>query len=153
MIRNAKVSDASVIQSLVNSYAKNGEMLSLSLNDIYERIYEFVLWIENNEAVGVCALHSTWGDMAEIRSLAVKPEYLRKGIGGKLVNNLLERAKDMGFTKVFALTYRQDFFMSLGFLITDIENLPKKIWTDCLKCVKYPDCDETAVIIDLSKRQ
>lgn len=151
MIRYAKVDDATIIQSLVNNFAKNGEMLSLSLNDVYEKLYEFILWIENNEAVGVCALHPTWADIAEIRSLAVRPDFSRKKIGTKLVEFMLERAKNMGFEKVFALTYRQDFFLNIGFKVTDIENLPKKIWTDCLKCVKYPDCDETAVIIDLCK--
>lgn len=149
MIRCAKVSDSATIQTLVNSYAKKGEMLSLSLNDVYERLYEFVLWTENQEVVGVCALHPMWGDMAEIRSLAVKPEFSNKGIGSQLVGYLLDRAKEMGFSKVFALTYRQSFFEKNGFKVTDIEHLPKKIWTDCLKCVKYPDCDETAVIINL----
>ena len=149
MIRNAKVADSGDIQILVNSYAKKGEMLSLSLNEIYERLYEFVLWIENGEPVGVCALHPMWGDMAEIRSLAVKSEFSGKGIGYKLVQHLLDRAREMGFSKVFALTYRQGFFEKSGFTLTSIEGLPKKIWTDCLKCVKYPDCDETAVIIDL----
>lgn len=149
MIRNAKVSDSKIIQKLVNSYAKKGEMLSLCLNEVYERLYEFILWEENGEIIGVCALHPMWGDMAEIRSLAVQPEFSNRGIGKKMVIHLLNRAREMGFLRVFALTYRQAFFEKIGFKVTDIENLPKKIWTDCLKCVKYPDCDETAVIIDL----
>ncbi len=151
MIKMAVVTDAVIIQTLVNDYAKNGEMLSLSLNEVYERLYEFILWVEDGKTVGVCALHPTWADIAEIRSLAVMPEFSRKKIGTKLVNFMLGRAKEMGFKKVFALTYREDFFKTIGFEVTNIENLPKKIWTDCLKCVKYPDCDETAVIIDLYK--
>lgn len=149
MIRYAKVADSNSIKDTVNRYAKKGEMLSLSINEVYERLYEFAVWEEEGAIVGVCALHPMWGDVAEIRSLAVDPDYVRKGIGFALVDFMLKRAKEHGFKSVFALTYRQSFFEKSGFTVTDIENLPKKIWTDCLKCVKYPNCDETAVIIKL----
>lgn len=149
MIRHAKIYDASTIQQIVNKYAKNGEMLQVSLNDIYEKIFEFILFEEDGIIKGVCALHPTWSDTAEIRSLAVIEEYKRQKIGYSLVNYSLKWAKEIGFTKIFALTYRQDFFESCGFIKTEIDSLPKKIWTDCLKCPKYPDCDETAVIINI----
>ncbi|MDE7170166.1 MAG: N-acetyltransferase [Mucispirillum sp.] len=149
MIRYAHISDAASIQSLVNRYAAKGKMLQISLNEIYEKIYEFVLWDEDDTIKGVCALHPTWSDMAEIRSLAVEPDFTRNGIGKALVSFSLERAVAMGFTKVFALTYMQPFFEACGFRKTDLDSLPKKVWTDCLKCPKYPACDETAVIIDL----
>ena len=149
MIRYAKVGDSKNIQNIVNMYAKQGQMLQISLNEVFEKLYEFALWEENGKIAGVCALHPMWGDMAEIRSLAVTPEKTRSGIGKNLVKFMLQRAKELGFKKVFALTYSKEFFEKCGFHETDIECLPKKIWTDCLKCVKYPDCDETAVIIDI----
>lgn len=149
MIRYAVINDAPVIQKIVNQYAKKGEMLLISLNEIYEKIYEFYVWEDEEGVKGVCALHPTWNDTAEIRSLAVADKYKRQGIGTKLVKASLKRAEELGFQKVFALTYRQDFFESCGFVKTDIDSLPKKIWTDCLKCPKYPDCDETAVIINI----
>lgn len=146
MIRYAKVGDSRVVRNIVNLYASQGQMLQVSLNEVFERLYEFAVWDEDGEIVGVCALHPMWEDVAEIRSLAVIPEYARKGIGKKLVDFMLKRAAELGFKKVFALTYRQDFFEKCGFVETTIESLPKKIWTDCMKCVKYPDCDEVAVI-------
>ncbi len=149
MIRNAVMKDAPVIQKLVNKYAGKGEMLQISLNEIYEKIYEFIVYEENNNIKGVCAVHPTWNDTAEIRSLAVMEEYKRQKIGYTLVMKGIEKARTIGFTKVFALTYRKDFFEKCGFQVVDINSLPKKIWTDCLKCPKYPDCDETAVIIEI----
>ena len=82
-------------------------------------------------------------------AMALKEAGYEEVYGVDINTDTLKRAKEMGFTKVFALTYRQDFFESCGFKKTEIDSLPKKIWTDCLKCPKYPDCDETAVIIEI----
>ncbi|MDR2104569.1 MAG: N-acetyltransferase [Deferribacteraceae bacterium] len=150
-IRKALITDAKKIQSLINSFAVKGDMLMLNLNDVVERTMEFYLYEggEPLDIIGVCALHPTWLDIAEIRSLAVKQEMQNRGIGRKLVLKQLERAKDLGFKRVFALTYRTSFFASLGFNEIAKDELPKKMWTDCLKCLKYPDCDETALIKNL----
>lgn len=145
MIRKAVMSDASAIQALVNGFAKEGQMLMLSKNDIYERIFEYFVYESETGIIGVCALHPMWIDLAEIRSLAVDTTLQRGGIGAQLVRAQLERAKEMKFDKVFTLTYKQAFFEKLGFYVISKEHLPKKIWTDCLKCVKYPDCDEIAM--------
>lgn len=150
MIRYADINDAILIQKLVNNYANAGQMLHISLNEVYEKIFEFALYIDDdNKILGICALHPTWGDLAEIRSLAVEEKLKGMGIGRSLVMFCLERARKMGFQKVFSLTYQAGFFEKCGFVKTDIDNLPKKIWTDCLKCPKYPNCDETAVEIVL----
>lgn len=149
MIRNAIISDARAIQSLVNEYAKKGDMLPLSLNDIYERIFEFIVYEYDNQIIGCCALHPTWEDLAEIRSLAVDANFRGKDVGFNMVKHNLERAKKIAIKKVFALTNKPAFFEKLGFTIIEKEELPKKIWTDCLKCIKFPACDETAVIIEL----
>lgn len=149
MIRAAHMQDATIIQKIVNNYASNGEMLKISLNEIYEKIFEFVIYEDSEDIKGVCALHPTWNDSAEIRSLAVIEKYKKQNIGKQLVNYCINRAKETGFSKVFALTYVDKFFESCGFSITDIDNLPKKIWTDCLKCSKYPNCDEIAVIKEI----
>lgn len=148
MIREALISDAKSIQSLVNEYAKKGEMIPLSLNDIYERILEFIVYECDNKIVGCCSLHPTWNDLAEIRSLAVDINYHGRDIGYQMVKTNIERAKKIGFKKIFALTYKPLFFEKLGFHQVDKEVLPKKIWTDCLKCIKFPDCDELAVILE-----
>lgn len=149
MIREANLEDALKIQELINIYASNGEMLSLSYNKVSERILEFVVWEENSEIIGCCALHPSWEFLTEIRSLAVSKKAKGKGIGRKLVEDCLETAKRIKAKKVFALTYQVEFFKKLGFEVTKKENLPQKIWADCVKCVKFPDCDEIAVIMDL----
>lgn len=146
MIRYPKISEAKVIQSLVNAYAKKGEMLSLSLNDIYEKIFEFMLFEENGEVLGCCAIHPSWEDLAEVRSLAVREDAFGRGIGKILVESAVNRAREFGIKNVFALTYKVDFFKKLGFREIKKESLPKKIWSDCLKCPMFPDCDEIAVI-------
>ncbi|MDH4164043.1 MAG: GNAT family N-acetyltransferase, partial [Nitrospirota bacterium] len=99
---------------------------------------------------GVCALHISWDGLAEIRSLAVKSGHTGKGIGAALVKNCLREAIELGADKVFVLTYQEAFFRKMGFAPVDKKELPHKIWTDCLNCVKFPNCDETALIIQPS---
>lgn len=149
MIRKAVMADAKNIQTLVNTYAKGGEMLPLSINEIYEKILEFVVWEDGGEILGCCALHPTWEDLAEIRSVAVKPDTKKRGIGTAVVERCIETASVLGIKKVFLLTYVPEFFRKLGFSEVEKEQLPKKIWSDCLKCAKFPDCDEIAMMKSL----
>ncbi|PLX65725.1 MAG: GNAT family N-acetyltransferase [Denitrovibrio sp.] len=149
MIRKAVMADAKTIQSLVNTYAKDGEMLPLSINDIYEKILEFVVWEEDGVLLGCCAIHPTWHDLAEIRSVAVSPDSKKGGIGKALVEKSIDTAQMLGINKIFLLTYVPEFFAKLGFTDVEKEELPKKIWSDCLKCTKFPDCDEIAMIKSL----
>ncbi|SMP13839.1 amino-acid N-acetyltransferase [Desulfurobacterium pacificum] len=149
-VRKALISDAEKIQYLINEYAKQGLMLPRSINSIYENIRDFWVCEENGEVVGTCALTIFWSDLAEIRSLAVAPEHVRKGIGTLLVKKSLEEAKELGIERVFTLTYQVEFFKKLGFKEIDKNSLPHKIWRDCINCVKFPNCDETAMEITLS---
>jgi len=96
--------------------------------------------------VGCCALHIFWENVAEVRAFAVKPEFARQGIGTKLAQACLEEAEELGMKEVFTLTYVPGFFKKLGFEITDKNQLPRKVWTGCLACPKFPDCDEIALI-------
>jgi len=149
MIRKAKLSDVKEIQRLVKVYSGRGEMLPRSLNELYDHLRDFFLFLQNRKIVGICALHICWDDLGEIRSLAVTDEMRKKGIGVQLVKACLEESKSLGVKRVFALTYRPDFFERLGFKKVDKTVLPHKIWTDCLNCVKFPDCDEVAVVKEL----
>jgi len=97
----------------------------------------------------VCGLRVYWEDLAEIKSLAVSEDQQDRGFGSKLVRACLQEARSLGIRKVFALTYVPDFFMRLGFKEVDRSIFPQKIWADCLKCPKFPDCDEVALAIDL----
>ncbi len=149
MIRKARLKDVKEIQRLIKHYASRGEMLPRSLSELYDHLRDFFVSTRNREVVGICALHVCWEDLAEIRSLAVEEKLRRKGIGADLVKACLEESKTLGVKRVFALTFRPDFFEQLGFGKVDKSVLPHKIWTDCLQCVKFPDCDEIAVVKEL----
>ncbi len=149
MIRKAKLKDMKEIQRLIKLYSAHGEILPRSLSELYDDIRDFFVFTQNRRIVGIGALHICWDDLAEVRSLAVQEEVREKGIGAKLVKACLDESRALGVKKVFALTYHPEFFEKIGFKRADKAVLPHKIWSDCLKCVKFPDCDETAVIIDL----
>jgi amino-acid N-acetyltransferase len=147
MIRKATLSDVKAIQSLINQYADSGQMLHRTLNELYEHLRDFHVCEESGSLAGVCALHVSWDGLAEIRSLAVRKDKINRGIGAELVRHCLEEAALLQVERVFVLTYQNGFFKKLGFQETDKKELPHKIWTDCLNCVKFPNCDESALII------
>lgn len=149
MIRKAKIADVKPIQQIINEYADQGQMLPRSLNELYENLRDFSVFEDNGDIAGVCALHISWDGLAEVRSLAVRKNRLRQGIGASLVSHCLGEAGDLGAERVFVLTYQEAFFRKLGFSPVDKKELPHKIWTDCLNCIKFPNCDETALIIPL----
>jgi amino-acid N-acetyltransferase len=150
LIRNARLTDAVPIQKLLMDYISQGIVLSRSLVEIYQAIREFKVAEENGILCGVCSLHIWWEDLGEVRSLVVRPERERQGIGRRLVEASLEEARQMGLKRVFALTYKPGFFSRLGFSMVDKSELPQKIWGDCVKCAKFPQCDETAVSLRLN---
>lgn len=148
-IRKANVNDAGSIQSLVNYYADKDKMLPRSLNEIYENIRDFWVCEGNGGIVGSAALHVTWEDLAEIRSLAVKEEFRQRGIGKSLLDECIEDAKRLGIKKVFALSYMPEYFKKFGFKEIPKEKLPHKIWSECIRCPKFPDCGEIALLYEL----
>ncbi len=149
MIRKATVDDVSTIQKLVNSHAQNGEMLPRSIGDICDNIRDFFIYEQDGDIVGCCALHVTWVDLAEVRSLAVLGNYQRKGIGTALLDACVEDTLRLSIKKLFALTYKPAFFEKKGFHQIDKSELPHKVWVACVNCIKFPDCDEIAVIREL----
>ena len=152
LVRTVTVADAMTIFKLVNHYANQAQMLPKSQNQIFQNIRDFrVVVDESAQIVGCGALHVTWGDLAEVRSLAIVEGYKRKGLGRMLVDRLIEDAKALGLPTVFALAYVPEFFESLGFERIDKNQLPQKIWGDCIDCPKFPDCDEIALIKDLKE--
>jgi len=148
-IRKAKIADIREIQKLVNEFARREEMIPRSINELYENIRDFVVSEEDGKIFGVCALHILWEDLAEIRSLAVKKESQRRGIGGRMIKSCLTEARSLGVKRVFALTYQPLFFKKMGFRDIDKADLPQKIWGDCIRCPKFPECDEHALIFIL----
>jgi amino-acid N-acetyltransferase len=152
MIRKARMADVKAIQKLIADYARKGDMLPRSLSDIYENLRDYFVYEDGGDVVGSAAIHIMWEDLAEVRSLAVQEGRMRRGVGTQLVEACISEAIVLGIARVFALTYKPEFFERLGFHRVDKAELPHKIWTDCLKCAKFPDCDEIALVADFSGR-
>lgn len=149
MLRKAQIGDVKNIQKLLSHFATRGDMLSRSLSELYESIRDFYVVEEDGRLIGVSALHIMWEDLAEIRSVAVAEDAGRKGIGTTVVQACIDEARSLGLKRVFCLTYKPNFFGKFGMRIVDKAELPHKVWGDCMKCVKFPDCDEIAMILDL----
>ena len=149
MLRKARISDIKTVHRLINECAAKGEMLSRSLAELYDNMRDYFVYEEAGEVLGACALHVCWEDLAEIRSLCVVPGSRKKGAGRRLVTACLDEAKDFCLERVFLLTYQEEFFGKLGFRLVDKSELPQKIWTDCIKCAKFPLCDEVAMVVNL----
>ena len=146
-VEKAKISEVPGIHKLVNSFAARGEMLARPLSEIYENIRDFVVVRKGKHIVGCAALHVMWSDLAEIKSVAVDEKMQRHGIGSKLVIACLVDAQELGINTVFCLTYKPKFFEKFGLKEAEKMSLPQKIWTECYRCSKFPNCDETAMTI------
>ena len=143
--------DIEDIYKLVMEYAKEGVMLARSRNTLYETIRDMIVAVdEDNRVVGVGALHIIWAELAEVRTMAVSPSVIRQGIGAEIVHRLLEEGRSLGVKKFFTLTYKPGFFQTLGFRTITKNDLPHKVWKDCIECPKFPNCDEIAMELDES---
>lgn len=150
MIREAVSKDIAKIQEIINYYASKGYMLPRSLNELYENVRNFLVEEREGEIVACCGLYIIWEDLAEIKSLAVKEEYRGQGIGERLIKESLKGAKKLKINKVFALTSIPEYFEKFKFRKIDKSTLPHKIWSDCIKCIHFPNCDETAVVFSFN---
>jgi len=150
-IDKATMAEAPQIQGLVSSFAAIGEMLPRPLSEIYEHLRDFFVVREEQQVVACAALHIMWEDLAEIRSLAVMEGNQEQGMGLLLVNACLTEARRLGIRTVFALTQQPAFFEKAGFRQADVMSLPRKVWGECFRCPKFPQCDEIAVVIELGE--
>ncbi|MCX5648851.1 MAG: N-acetyltransferase [Planctomycetota bacterium] len=148
-IRKARMGDVEAIHALITEFARRDSMLPRSRAELYDSLRDYQVAVVAGHVVGCGALVIAWENLGEIRSLAVAEEFQRKGIGGRLIEACLAEARRLGIQRVFALTNNPAFFKRLGFVPVAKETLPHKIWADCVKCPKFPDCDEEAVAIDL----
>jgi len=153
MLRKARISDIKAVHRLINDCAAKGEMLPRSLAELYDNMRDYFVYEEAGEIAGACALHICWEDLAEIRSLCVITDFRGRGIGRDLVKACLREAREFRVERVFLLTYQEEFFGKFGFRLIDKTELPQKIWTDCVKCAKFPLCDEMAMVAKLSESE
>jgi amino-acid N-acetyltransferase len=144
-LRKARIPDVEEMMLLINSNAEQGLMLPRSRNMLYENIREFLVAEVDAQIVGVGSLHILWSDLAEIRSLAISDKYKRKGIGTQIVKALEEEARELGCFKLFALTYQPEFFNHCGYKEVSKDQMPQKVWKECINCIKFPNCDEIAM--------
>jgi amino-acid N-acetyltransferase len=145
-LRKARTGDVLAMQRLINGYAEKGAMLHRSLSELYENIRDFFVIEHEEEVVGCAALHVSWKDLAELKSLAVQEEFQGRGYGRALIEACVQEAGVIGVARVFALTYVPELFEKMEFVRTDKALMPRKVWTECVYCPKFPDCGEVAVI-------
>lgn len=145
LYRKAKISDIESIHAFITYFAEKDLMLARSRASLYECVREFTVAETEGKIVGVGSLHVVWEDLAEIRALAVDDQYQRQQIGRGLVDAFLAEAVDLEINQIFALTYQAPFFVKCGFKIIAKEDLPQKVWKECINCPKFPQCDEVAV--------
>ena len=144
--RKSTFDDVEAIYELVNRYADEGVMLARSRNMLYETIRDMVVAVdEDGSIVGVGGLHTLWDRLAEVRTMAVAPEMTRQGIGAEIVRRLLSEGRALGIRHFITLTYKPGFFQTLGFHTITKNQLPHKVWKECIDCPKFPNCDEIAM--------
>ena len=148
-IRPARMGDVRAIHGLLSIFAAKGLMLPRSISSLYDHLRDFVVYEEDGAILGICALHICWDDLAEIRSLAVAEPLRGQGWGRRLVDACLSEAVTIGIYRVFTLTYQTDFFRKVGFREVAKDLLPQKVWSDCLRCPKFPECDEIALLMEM----
>lgn len=149
IIRKARTDDVAAMQRLINGFADAGAMLHRSLSELYENIRDFFVVEEGEEVVGCAAVHVSWKDLAELKSLAVAETHQGRGYGRALVQACVEEAATLGVRRIFALTYVPELFEKMGFRRIDKALLPRKVWTECVYCPKFQNCTEVAVIISV----
>ena len=149
IVDRATVHDAQQIHDLINFWAARGDMLPRTIGETYENLRDFFVVRDQEGVVACVALHITWFDLAELKSLAVRESAQSGGFGSRLVEACIEEGRGLGLARLFALTYRPGFFERLGFNQVDVMTLPRKVWNECYRCPKFPGCDEIAIVIDL----
>ncbi len=150
MIRKAQIQEVPEIRRFLTEFTLEGGILPRTLADLYGQLRDYFVYREDGgPIIGVAALHVCWAGLGEIRSVAVAPEYRSRGLGSRLVKTCLEEARVLGLSEIFLLTLAPDFFKSFGFRVVSREDLLPIVWADCVNCVKFPDCDEIPMLLEL----
>ena len=149
MLRKARVEDVPRIRQLINVYAQQQIMLPRAIGELYEHIRDFHVIEKDGMIIACGAMHVTWEDYGEVLSLAVSSDEVHKGYGSQLLEACIQEALELGLKHIVTLTYAEDFFRQHGFDVVDKAKLPHKLWSMCIKCTRFPDCDEIAMIKEL----
>jgi N-acetylglutamate synthase-like GNAT family acetyltransferase len=164
-LRRATLDDVQGIASIMAEFVAQGVLLPRPVGELYQCIREFHVAVRSGngvagrsgdavagrgeEVVACAALRLLWDDLGEVRSLAVRPDHHGLGLGGRLVERVLADARALDLPRVIALTREVGFFERCGFGVVSRDTLPRKVWTDCVRCPRRHACDEVAVVLDL----
>jgi len=149
VIRQAAISDVPTIHHLLEIYAAKGNLLPRTFSELYRHLRDFFVIEIAGKVVACAALEIFTEDLGEIRSLVVDETHERRGLGRLLVERITDEARNIGLKRLMALTYVPSFFHRLDFQTVAMDTLPEKVWGVCVKCYKYNNCDETAVLKEL----
>jgi amino-acid N-acetyltransferase len=149
IVRSATEADIPAIVTIVAENARLGHLLPRNAENIRASLGSWLVGEVQGQVVGIGSLLVMSPILAEVRSLAVLPQYRALGVGAAIVEGIVAEADRQGFPTVFALTRAVGFFTKLGFTITDKERFPEKVWRDCAICPLQHACDETAVVREL----
>jgi amino-acid N-acetyltransferase len=142
--------DVKAIHDLLTGFADKRELLPRSISEIYENLQQFHVAESGKAIIGSCALYVTWDNLAEVKALAVREKFQGQGIGKRLLDAVTDVAKDLHIRRLFTLTIRTGFFEHFGFKHVSKDHLPHKVWTECVKCIYFPErCVEYAMVKDL----
>lgn len=149
LIRKARIADVGEIRKILRTFAERGELLARTMAELYSLVRDYYVYQEDDQSpiVGLSALHVCWESLGELRSVAVLEPFQGRGVGTRLVETCLSEAITLGLEQVFVLTYRPDFFARFGFEVVDKNILPHIVWADCVRCTKFPECDELAMVL------
>jgi amino-acid N-acetyltransferase len=132
-IRPAKTTDVRAIRDLIDVYSVDGSLLSKATVTIFEQLQEFVVAEIDGTVIGCGALHVMWEDLAEVRTLAVRPDQARHGIGSQVLEQLLTNARELGIKRVFCLTFMKEFFGRHGFVEIDDTPVGHEVYEQLLQ--------------------
>jgi len=132
-IRPARTGDVKQIRALIDTYAVPGRMLGKETVTLYESVQEFTVAVEGDRVVGCGALHVLWEDLAEVRTVAVSPDHQRQGIGHKILDSIVTRAKSVGVERIFCLTFETEFFGSHGFQVIEGTPVEPDVYAELLR--------------------
>ena len=150
MIRKAKINEVPEIRRFLVEFSQDGGILPRTLADLYGQLRDYYVYRPDHGSIlGIAALHICWAGLGEIRSVAVTPAHRGQGIASRLVKACLDEARIIGLSEIFLLTLVPEFFQRFGFKIVSREDLLPIVWADCVNCVKFPDCDEIPMLLDL----
>jgi amino-acid N-acetyltransferase len=152
MIRKAKIHEVPEIRRFLGEFSLDGGILPRTLAQLYDQLRDYFVYREDQgPIIGVGALHICWAGLGEIRSVAVSAGHRGRGIGSQLVKTCLAEARVLGLSEIFLLTLVPDFFKAFGFKVVSREELLPIVWADCVNCIKFPDCDEIPMLLELAK--